>query len=325
MTVVDWLSNTKEHIRQAGLRDGTKAAASEAQTQAIRRITSGQFSLFERLHARRSEYVFEKDWDVLVVLDACRVDALREVAPEYDWLPAPHKIGTMTSAGSMSEEWMIKNFEGKYPVKKRNTAHVSWNAYTNHCLANHEWAAMDEIWRDGWDGSLGCVPPYPVTERAVSRWRETLADHMIVHYMQPHAPYRKLADEGVVEVLREENVGDRDNQGRLTIWKLLRRGEISREEAWEAYIDNLHWVLGDIDRLRTNLDAEKVVLTADHGDCFGEWGLYGHPRGTPAPELVKVPWVEIDATDEETCVPEAPTQKTVSADADERLQALGYK
>jgi hypothetical protein len=30
--------------------------------------------------------VFEKDWDVLVVLDACRVDALRAVQDEYDFI-----------------------------------------------------------------------------------------------------------------------------------------------------------------------------------------------------------------------------------------------
>lgn len=28
--------------------------------------------------------VYEKDWDVLVLLDTCRVDALAEVSGEYD-------------------------------------------------------------------------------------------------------------------------------------------------------------------------------------------------------------------------------------------------
>ncbi|MFB6225192.1 MAG: hypothetical protein ABEI13_01925, partial [Candidatus Paceibacteria bacterium] len=30
--------------------------------------------------------VLDLEWDTLILLDTCRVDALREVAPEYDFL-----------------------------------------------------------------------------------------------------------------------------------------------------------------------------------------------------------------------------------------------
>jgi len=30
--------------------------------------------------------IYERDWDALVVLDACRVDILREVADEYEFI-----------------------------------------------------------------------------------------------------------------------------------------------------------------------------------------------------------------------------------------------
>lgn len=33
------------------------------------------------------------------------------------------------------------------------------------------------------------------------------------------------------------------------------------------------------------------MLTADHGECFGEYGVYAHPSGVRIDELVKVPWI----------------------------------
>ena len=54
---------------------------------------------------RRLEYgenVYDRDWDVLVVLDACRPDALRDAAAEYAFLDA---VETVRSVGDWSSEW----------------------------------------------------------------------------------------------------------------------------------------------------------------------------------------------------------------------------
>ncbi|MFC5278677.1 hypothetical protein ACFPM1_07900 [Halorubrum rubrum] len=55
--------------------------------------------------------VFDRDWDLLVVLDACRVDALREVADEYGFVG---DVESMTSVGSTSFEWMNHTFDSKH-------------------------------------------------------------------------------------------------------------------------------------------------------------------------------------------------------------------
>lgn len=47
--------------------------------------------------------VFERDWDLLVVLDTCRVDTLRHVSDEYDFLD---DVGAMWSVGSSIREWV---------------------------------------------------------------------------------------------------------------------------------------------------------------------------------------------------------------------------
>lgn len=38
----------------------------------------------------------------------------------------------------------------------------------------------------------------------------------------------------------------------------------------------------------------KKVITADHGEAFGEGGNYGHPEKSIHPVLVEVPWFEAD-------------------------------
>jgi hypothetical protein len=35
---------------------------------------------------------YGKEWDALIVLDSCRVDALQEVAPEYDFIDTVDSI-----------------------------------------------------------------------------------------------------------------------------------------------------------------------------------------------------------------------------------------
>lgn len=320
-----WLENSCEHIREEGLVTGGRAAATEFYRGVALRV-------FDRL-PNPGTPVFERDWDALVVLDAMRTDALQEVAPEYDWLPAQDAIPTVWSNASMSEEWMEMNFHDGHADEMARSAHVTWNAFSNHQLDPDDWVCLDEVWRDTWDDDLGCVPAEAITERAVRAGRAHSHDRIIVHYQQPHAPFRRLAEGGIIETLKHEYVGDKDGQGRLTVWKLLRRGQISHETAWAAYLDNLRWALDEVDRLRRNMDAETMVLTADHGDCWGEWGgLYCHPRGVPAPELMRVPWVEIEAADTggltpaQSTPPKRYTRDTNHDDdrALDRLKQLGY-
>lgn len=39
--------------------------------------------------------IFSKDWDLLIILDCCRVDALIELAPEYDFIGEVNPIRTV--------------------------------------------------------------------------------------------------------------------------------------------------------------------------------------------------------------------------------------
>ncbi|MFC7174344.1 hypothetical protein ACFQL0_15370 [Haloplanus litoreus] len=101
---------------------------------------------------------------------------------------------------------------------------------------------------------------------------------------------------------------------------------MTRNEAFERYLETLRVVLDDVEVLLRNLDAETVVITADHGELFGELGAYGHPIGFPHPAVKRVPWVETSATDTGSCEPMVEPPAEVEADdyLEDHLENLGY-
>jgi len=78
--------------------------------------------------------------------------------------------------------------------------------------------------------------------------------------------------------------------------------------------------------LLRNLDAETVIISADHGNAVGEWGVYGHPVGFPHPAVKRVPWVETEANDSHGHTPkiQSTASSEVETKAKERLRDLGY-
>lgn len=313
MTIRHYLRNAKQHIAKKGPRRGLSAVAQETKQGVIRRAG-------KRVGIPGGRKVLEDDWDILLVLDACRVDAINEVAGDYPWLP--EDVPTTRSTAGMSEEWLETQFVDDYHREKQRTGHVTWNAFAGHVLEDENWAFVDHLYESDWDDDLGLVKPGVAVDRGIQRWQSGACDRLIIHMMQPHRPYRQQI-EGVTRPSSEE-VGNRDTKN-TTVWTLLRRGDVSRETVWNAYLDNLHWGLESVEDLLGAVDAD-VVLTSDHGECFGEYGLYGHVRGVPAPELVKVPWVTLEATSGDYQPDVADIESTPEADStvDERLESLGY-
>ncbi|WP_026046163.1 hypothetical protein [Halorubrum sp. T3] len=274
---------------------------------------------------RRLDYgtnAFDREWDVLVVLDACRADLLRSVAPDFEFLGG---VETVRSVGSSSSEWLENTFVDR-PETAR-TAMVTGNTWTDRYLDAGAFAALDEVWKYAWDEAAGTVPAAAVTDRAIALARERGPDRLVVHYMQPHHPFVPEpldGDDGLARTGSHSNAGNP--------WVLLRRGEVSVERVWAAYEANLRHVLGEVESLAANVDG-RIAVTADHGNLFGEWGLYGHPMHAPVPALLAVPWATIDGADEETREPTLtppeplPVSRVHGGEGEtdrDRLRALGY-
>ncbi|MFC3959051.1 hypothetical protein [Halovivax cerinus] len=281
--------------------------------------------------------VFDREWDVLVILDTCRVDALASVASEYPFLDES-AVDSIWSVGSGSSEWIASTFREEYRETIRDTAYISANGFAQRVLVDGErpddgrgwsWSnwqtvdantlhSLDQPWLYTPDHPEWHTEPRPVTERAIDTWRTDTPDRMILHYSQPHHPYAANARaEGRDELYRFE----------AEPFRALREGH-DREPIWTAYLDQLREVLDDVALLLENLDAETVVISADHGEAFGEWGvLYKHPLGVLHPSIRRVPWVETAGTDTGTYEPTLePTTDRDEAEekAIAQLEKLGY-
>lgn len=284
--------------------------------------------------------IYERDWDLLIILDACRVDALEAVAEEYPFLD---EVDSIVSLGSTSGEWVGHTFCRAYADEVERTAYVTANPHSQAVLADRrfppqyvaapvvfpDWSAvepsrfalLDEVWRDGrleedTESIIRAVPPRTVTDRAIRAFRTDDTSRRIVHYMQPHAPY-----------LRSASTPDDPTVPGVDVFlprpfEALKRGEVPHEGVWEAYLDTLRLVLDEVAVLLRNVDADRVAITADHGEAFGELGFYEHPVACPHPVVKRVPWAETTAEDAGTRDPIV--DSTAHRDADTYLEDLGY-
>jgi len=266
-----------------------------------------------------SDPVFEADWDLLVVLDACRADLWASVV-DGDTFPVG---SSRISPGGTSTEWLSATFGEADPATLSAVGYVTANPYSEAHVDGSALGHLDEVWRDGWSDDLGTTPPRPVTDAAIRAGRETAASRLVVHYMQPHFP--PVAGEWAGrDGMELATFGDEG----LSVWEDLRFGRRSTADAWAASRRNLVAVLEDVRLLLRNVDADRVVVTADHGNAFGERYLWGHAGGLALRALREVPWAVTTATDEHTHAPDGPDRSAVDdvdADVERRLRDLGYR
>lgn len=302
--LTDWIRRSYNRISETG-REGISDSAQE--------LYSGLWR-YMGWRVPRGTNIFEREWDTLIILDACRIDLLQEVASEYSFIGEIHSF---ESVGSMSEEWMKKTFTDEYVNETRQTGYVTSNVFSDQILSGDQFEVLDEVWRYAWDDDLGIVPPRPVTDRAIAVAREKEPKRLIVHYMQPHHPF--IADDSASQF----DADPFGREGSMTIIDALRKGHVSYDEFWRSYKENLRLVLDDVALLLKNHDAESVVITADHGDALGEWGIYDHPAGCLHPIVKNVPWSETSASDTGSYQPHIEPEYE-DADTRERLKGLGY-
>lgn len=266
--------------------------------------------------------IFTCEWDLLIILDGCRVDTFRHVCDNYSFVD---DVKSVRSVGSQSKEWLAKTFVPEWSEEIKNTTYITANVFTEEVFGESQnnrrtnpanWTTIEreafgdliELWRTEWDNELDTVPPRPVTDAAIATARESEPERMIVHYMQPHEPF----------IAGNDPIHD--------VWQKLRSNELSKKIAQEYYRENLRLVLNDVELLLENINASKTVITSDHGNAFGEWGIFGHPIGFQHPVVKNVPWTETEATDHGTYISNWSEQiHEEHIDIEERLKALGYR
>jgi len=211
-----------------------------------------------------TQYVNLWDWDVLIVLDACRSDYFKKVND----LKGRFMELEVESCDTLT--WLTMNFPYKYPY-----VYVSANPFCNSrikvgsFLGGEHFKKVIDVWKWGWDERLMTVPPSRVTRSALPY---ICKERTIVHYIQPHFP----------------------SIGRIRItfeaWKPNPLDTVIEEKTYprsyppaslvrEAYEENLRIVLDEVkNNLLPKIPVDrKVVITSDHGELLGEYGYFFHP------------------------------------------------
>lgn len=301
MTFQEWRNDTKDRIQEEGFQ-GAKRSVLELVIGGLRR--------FDRTFDWGTP-IWEKDWEVLIILDACRADLMGEVADEYRFVDTE----TMTSVAGGSRSWMLRNFSDDYIDETRDTIYVTGNPFSDEVLRSSQFHNMEEVWKYAWDDTLNTVPARALTDVAIHQWRNKSADRMIVHYMQPHHPF---VPDPMDTGMNKENLKDPERP----IWEKLRDDEVEYNEVWNAYKENLRYVLDDVHLLLKNLDSQNVAISADHGNAVGEIGFYGH-GDVPIPSIRKVPWCKTVGHDTKEYKPDLKPEED-EHNIQEKLRDLGY-
>lgn len=118
------------------------------------------------------------------------------------------------------------------------------------------------------------VPPEEIYEATKKMLNLYPQKRFIVHFLQPHMPY-------IGEVKLPQSI-DQNYK-----YKLVR----------DAYKSNLKLALEFVRELIEEVEG-NVVITSDHGESNLALIMRGacHPCGVNFPELVIVPWFEVDRT-----------------------------
>ncbi len=264
---------------------------------------------------RQDKLINGKQFDAMIVLDACRYDVFSEIVEDY----IDGHLRPVISPASVTIDWLKRTFLGG---KWRDTVYVSAAPHINKRGLLRDFDAgsvfldVIEVWDWGWDEEFDMVPPSKVNlgvriamARMKLRGLGFPKDYkLIIHYEQPHAPY--IAFKGfTAKVSKHEELSK--NLASLAIRKsnpftgkfsmeditlgmlkdYLRSEEKIRRVLYHAYKENLRWVLKYVAELVPNLEG-RIIITSDHGELFGEYGLYYH-MDLPLQQLRIVPWFTV--------------------------------
>ena len=287
---------------------------------------------FDRFPPAGRSRVVDREWDTLLLLDACRYDLFEAALGDH---PLPGELSMRRSMASGTPGYLAANFAGG---TFHDVVYVTANPYVSTELPAGTFHEVVPVWRDGWDDELATVPPETVAEAA----REAAAEHpdkrLVVHFNQPHTPFigeERIEGRGMAN-LRARAVGEGRATDARTPFERLGAGELDRETVWRAYRSNLDRALPVVGSLLEEFGGLTAV-TSDHGNALGEraWPfpirVYGHPLGVLVPALIEVPWFTHSTGERRETRAEPPVatdtdpgERQVDEETRARLRDLGY-
>jgi len=220
----------------------------------------------------QKDLIEKRDWDNLIILDACRYDYFESSYREY----LKGSLLKALSPASCTREWFMRCWSKVYDI----TYFSSIPMTASYWIARH-FSKVIKLWLHGWDKTLGTVPPWAVNNAVIKELKNNPSSSFLIHYIQPHWPYIANGTPLIGKNLRGKK------RRTLKSKNITETDDI--QELREGYSKNLHIVLKYVKQLLPHLHG-NTVITADHGEMLGEKDKFGHNCQWNDPILRTVPW-----------------------------------
>lgn len=275
----------------------------------------------------QKELIHKRDWNCLIILDACRYDIFEKVYSEY----LEGKLKKVKSAGVWTGEWLERTFNNE---DNEDIVYVSDHPYINSkgreivegFDASKTFFRVIDVWNKHWSSDLGHVPPKQTSKETRLARAKFPRKKLISHFTHPHGPYLYLGgplseriESSMKQASGEESLTSKFRRkagkiakGILGYSKVLKirksigltnpgpaatvAQELGEDTLLKAYREDLKYVLSIVSKLSNRLPG-KIVISTDHGECLGEGGRYGHGNFNPSLNnriLKTIPWLEVD-------------------------------
>lgn len=274
---------------------------------------------------KQTELIQKRDWDILIILDACRYDIFKEMSQE---ILGKNKVEKMISPATQTVEWLDKTFKDQ---DFSDVIYISSNPFVNSKGITAEQGGYSfngkgsfkkivNVWDTGWNPNISTVHPLDVNKASIVSMDLNPKSRHIIHYMQPHSPYifyggLKTHMHPVQNMQKNLNPGTEFSflskiankfLSQETIWRIGKG--LGRQPTWDlgklwfkygregiekGYKEDLKLVLNHVKNLIKLYPKKKIVITADHGERLGEKGNYGH-GGKRDKAVIEIPWLEFD-------------------------------
>ncbi len=251
--------------------------------------------------------ILDRDWDVLLLLDACRYDYFEILCPFKGKL-TPFDIGC-----NGTKKYMQMNF---------SSPECSDVVFVNHLILFPEWVntslfhAVIDAHNICWNQDYGTVLPEDNSRVGLETINKYPDKRIVIHYSQPHDPFldrnttiikRKTHKQIVYRNSRTAWAAKRLNSLKnifppMPFWYIEKVfgssagiGEIYFSEGFaglkKSYEYNTIRALNSMKKI-VDIRDKKVVITSDHGKMLGEGFMYSHGYWTPK-VVTTVPWFEV--------------------------------
>jgi len=257
----------------------------------------------------------KRDWDLLIIIDACRYDIFSQEVYKY----LDGELSIAVSPASITINWLKEIWASD---KWRDVVYVSATPFVNKRGLLKDFDAgkffldVIEVWDWGWNSKSSTIPPenvnagvrIAITKMKLRKLSFPKDYKIVAHYIQPHSPYLTLQNAmskiSKIPELQEQMVNIAFRKYRRIIGRfgmeetllglfkeVLKNHNDIVKVLEQLYRDNLRRVLKAIASLLNNIDGHTII-TSDHGELLGEYGLFFHPD-IPLPHLRIVPWFKV--------------------------------